>query len=118
MEQRPPVREMIREAIRAQGGSATNDEIRHYIRDRYGDVKESTIAAQTALCTVNAPSRVNFPNVRPRLTNDSRYDILYRVDRGRVELYDPAKHGTWEITRTEAGGSPFSGRKSQRSGTS
>jgi hypothetical protein len=96
---RPPIRELVRQAVVAQGGRATNDDIRRYILRKYPDVKEGSIAAHIPYLTVNVPSRVNFPNVKPRLANDPRYDLLFRIDRGEVELYDPAKHGLWEIAR-------------------
>jgi hypothetical protein len=35
-------------------------------------------------------------NNRPRIAND-KYDFLYSVSRGVVTLYDPKKHGVWEI---------------------
>jgi hypothetical protein len=35
-------------------------------------------------------------NQKPRIAND-KYDFLYTVGRGTVALYDPIKHGIWEI---------------------
>lgn len=98
-----PVWQMIREAVESLGGKASYSEIRDYIRRKYGNVNENTINCQIIICTVNHPSRVHFPeNNRPRIAN-SRYDFLFRTAPGRVELYDPEKHGIWAIKRNESG---------------
>ena len=70
---------------------------------KYGDVKTSTINAHIAMCTVNKPSRMHWArNKKPRLANEN-IDILFQVDKGVVERYDPKKHGTWEIRKDENG---------------
>jgi len=81
-------------------GSASRREIIGYIKSRYGDVNEGTIQSHITLCAVNHPSRIHFPpNRKPRdcseLTN--RYDILFKRNDGKYELYDPNKHGRWLI---------------------
>jgi len=98
---------MIKEAVENLGGKATYSGIKDYIRNKYGEVNESTINCQIIVCTVNHPSRIHYPeNKKPRIAN-SRYDFLfstgYKYRRGEVELYDPEKHGTWEIRKDEYG---------------
>lgn len=103
MNSRPYVWQMIKEGVESLGGKATYSEIKDYIRERYGEVNESTINCQIIICTVNHPSRIHFPeNTKPRIAN-SKYDFLFSTRRGRVELYDPEKHGMWEIRRNEYG---------------
>ncbi|MGF3535236.1 MAG: DUF7669 domain-containing protein [Candidatus Bathyarchaeia archaeon] len=88
---------MVKEAVEALGGRASHIDIINYIQDRYGSVKEGTIRCQITICTVNMPSRVNFPeNKKPRKCY-GKYDFLYSVNRGEVVLYNPSKHGEWEI---------------------
>ncbi|WP_161780735.1 endonuclease NucS domain-containing protein [Tumebacillus flagellatus] len=97
MERKPYVWQMVKEAVEKCGGKATNAQIRHYIVSKYGNVNENTISCQILTCCVNKESRVNWPeNHKPRLAN-SQYDFLYSTGRGQVELYNPARHGNWEI---------------------
>jgi hypothetical protein len=93
-----PVWQMVREAVNFIGGGAiSNADIKKYISDHYGDVNNGTINAQIIVCCVNRKSRINFPeNQRPRIAN-GQYDFLYYLGRGLVTLYDPNKHGEWEI---------------------
>lgn len=100
---RPPVWRMVREAIDAFGGKATNSEIRDWILQRYPDTNRGTIACQISVCTVNQPGRVHFPeNHRPREAT-ANYDFLFHIGRGQVVRYDPALHGRWRISRQEDG---------------
>jgi len=100
---RPFVWQMIREATVALGGSTTNVAIRDWILGHYPGTNTSTIQAQIIVCTVNHASRVHYPeNQKPRRA-DSQYDFLFRPERGRLELYDPARHGDWEIAKGEDG---------------
>jgi len=97
MIEKPFVWQMIREAVESMGGQASNSAIKQYIKRKYSDVNENTIAAQINICSVNVQSRVHYEqNKKPRKA-DSRYDFLFNVGRGRVELYDPVKHGVWKI---------------------
>ncbi len=88
---------MIREAIDALGGTATNSKIRDYINSKYKGVNQGTINCQIISCTVNRASRVRFPkNFKPRKA-DTEYDFLYSVGRSKVILYKPEIHGDYEI---------------------
>jgi len=89
---------MVKEALEFYGGEASYSSIRSFIRQRYGNVNESTINCQIIRCTVNHNSRVNFPtNTKARIANTD-HDFLFSVSRGMVELYDPKKHGIWKIS--------------------
>lgn len=93
----PPIWQMVRQAIKAIGGEATNQEIREYVQKHWQDVHDPSVSAHIGLCTVNSPSRIQYPqNSKPRIAN-GRYDFLFKVDRGLVTLYDPKLHGAWEI---------------------
>jgi hypothetical protein len=103
MTQKPPVWQMIRAAVEHVGGPASYEQIRDYIHGRWRDVNERTINAHLISCCVNQPSRVHYPrNSRPRIA-DRPFDLLYTVGRGWVELYDPSRHGVWEIRQLPSG---------------
>ncbi len=94
---KPYVWQMIKEAVQQLRGEVSTTQIIQYIQSKYGDVNESTIRAHICSCAVNHASRVHYPrNSRPRVAN-RECDFLYRTHQGRVELYDPARHGRWEI---------------------
>jgi len=94
-----PVWQMVKRAIRAHGGKATNLQVRDWILQRWPDVPKGTIGCQRIICTVNQPSRTGFPeNSRPRSAT-SRYDFMYMPARGYLEWYRPKQHGRWEIAR-------------------
>lgn len=100
---RPFVWEMVKEAVEFCSGEATNADIRDFIHTRYGAVNDNTINCQILTCTVNAPSRINWPeNQKPRIAN-KRYDFLYKIGRGHVVTYEPEKHGIWAIQYNDEG---------------
>ncbi|HET6444008.1 MAG TPA: hypothetical protein VFI27_05445 [candidate division Zixibacteria bacterium] len=102
--EKPVVWKMVKEAVEYYGGEAKNADIRDFIHTRYGDVNDSTISCQILICTVNAPSRINWPeNHKPRVADDSRYDFLYKIGRGHVVTYEPEKHGIWAIQLNDEG---------------
>lgn len=92
--------QMIKEAVEKLGGKATYSEIIDYIRNN-GEINENSIRCDIAMCTVNQPSRIHYiPNIKPS-NPKYEYDSLFTTKRGEVELYDPSKHGTWEIRKDE-----------------
>ncbi|MGH2585921.1 MAG: endonuclease NucS domain-containing protein [Dehalococcoidia bacterium] len=96
----PPVWQMIEQAIEALDGRASNIQIRDWVLDHYLAANRNTVNTQINILTVNSPSRVHLPeNSKPRAATDPRYDLLYRVGRGEMELYDPTRHGAWEIRK-------------------
>ena len=103
MSQRPYVWQMVKEAINNLEGKASYSEIKDYIKQHYDDVNENTITAQIIVSTVNHKSRIHYPeNNKPRRAN-SQYDFLFKTGRGQVELYNPEKHGIWEIAEDDFG---------------
>lgn len=100
---RPPVWQMIREATEALAFPTTNVAVRDWILDRYPGTKKNTISCQIIICTVNHDSRIHYPeNQRPRECK-GRLDFLYRPERGKLDLYDSARHGSWEIAERDNG---------------
>lgn len=98
---RPAVWQLIKESVQSLGGRASYLQIIDWIHSKYPDVNENTIRAQIIICTVNAPSRIHYPeNKKPREAA-GKYDFLYSLGRGEVMLYDPAQHGKWAIVENE-----------------
>jgi hypothetical protein len=94
---------LVGQAVRELGGSASYMEIIRKVQEQRPQSPENSLRANIILLTVNHPSRVHYPqNQKPRRSQDSRYDVLYTTGHGEVELYDPDKHGLWEI-RQEGG---------------
>ena len=100
---RPPVLQMVKEAVEAFGGKTTNIAVRDWISQKYPGTNKSTIGCQTIVATVNHPSRIHYQcNQKPRIA-DGHYDFLFRPATGEIELYDPVRHGIWEIAEQENG---------------
>ena len=97
--ERPYVWQMIKEAVEKLNGQVSYSDIKEYINSKWTDVNQDTITAQIIVLSVNHDSRIHYPeNHKPRLTNsNSPYDLLFNIDRGKVEKYDINKHGIWEI---------------------
>jgi RecB family endonuclease NucS len=103
MNNKPYVWEMVKEAVQHLGNKTIYSEIKNYIKSKYGEVNESTITCQIIVCTVNHATRIHYPeNKKPRIAN-TKYDFLFTTGRGQVEVYDPNKHGIWEIKKDESG---------------
>jgi len=100
---RPPVWQMIREAVETHGGRTTNVAVKDWILKHYPRTNVLTIRAQIIISTVNHPSRVHYPQNQSARPADRPHDFLFRTGRGRLEIYDPAKHGQWAIAETADG---------------
>jgi len=97
---RPPIWQLIRDAVAPLARETTNAEIKQLLLRAYPDLNEATIACQIAICAVNRVGRVNYPeNKKPRLANGP-YDFLFATNRGKVAWYGPDKHGMWSIEQT------------------
>ena len=93
-----PVWQMVREAVNSLGGTASRRQIINYIELHHGSsVHKGTISCQIALCTVNSPSRVHFPQNKKARKANGGYDFLFSIRKGVVTLYKPEIHGNWEI---------------------
>jgi hypothetical protein len=100
---RPPVWQMVREAVEHLGSPTTNAAIREYVTRKYDDVNLNTLNCSITICSVNNNCRVHFPeNKKPRLCK-SQYDFLFKVGRGEVTQYQPETHGEWEIRHDDFG---------------
>jgi 5-methylcytosine-specific restriction protein B len=101
------------QAVIDLGGSAKTAEIRSELV-KNPQYKPINLIGDLSAHTVNSPARVNFGvNKKARLTDSgSKYDRLYKSGRGReifYEMYDPAKHGVWNIY-LDSDGKPRIGR--------
>lgn len=97
--ERPPVWNMVKEAVEALGGKTVNVAAKEWILGKYPDTNPGTVDCQIAVCTVNRAARLNWAcNQKPRKA-DGRYDFLFAPAPGTIELYSPAKHGQWEIRK-------------------
>lgn len=100
---RPPIWQLIKEAVEPLGREFTYAEVKKLLWQRHPDLNEATINCQMIICSVNMPSRAHYPeNKKPRLAT-SQYDFLFNTGRGRAIWYDPAKQGHWEITKDDDG---------------
>ena len=57
----PPIWQMVKQAVEALGGKATNLEIREYVQKRWPGVHDPSVSAHISLCTVNSTSRTQCP---------------------------------------------------------
>lgn len=93
---------LVLEALQKLGGRATKSEIESTILENIPEFKVTNIGPDLSLLTVNDNGRSNFPqNAKSRRSDSgSVYDAIYRkkTDDGPFfELYEPAKHGVWEL---------------------
>jgi len=95
---RPKYTKLVKEAIEALGGKAKHKQILEYAKKQnFGDLNERTLRAHLNFMAVNYPSRVDFPINNKARDYNPDYDVLYKTDRGVVEIYDSVKHGEWTI---------------------
>ena len=94
--------QMIKEAVEQSGKEVvTNADIKNYILKNYGEKNSNTINSQILSACVNKDSRIYYPeNSKPRKCIGQN-DFLYSVGRGQVALYNPEKHGEWELAKGE-----------------
>jgi len=93
-----PVWQMVREATSSIKSDVFSiSDIIDSVRKLYGNVNTGTIRTQVNVCTVNLKGRASMPeNSKPRIA-DGKYDFLFSVGRGQFTLYDPQKHGVWQL---------------------
>lgn len=94
---RPPIWQLIREAIQHFDREVTYSELKQFVWAQYPDVNSSTLTCQIIICSVNHPSRIHYPENKKSRVCTSQYDFLYHTGRGRVAPYDPERQGLWEI---------------------
>lgn len=100
-----PVWRRIRKAIEALGGNTSNVDVVNWIQKRYRGTNVNSIRAEIIVCTVNHDSRIHYPQNRKPRRSMGRLDFLFRPEpgKGKLELYDPAQHGDWEIAQRDDG---------------
>lgn len=95
--------EMVKEAAEALNREVNYAEIKQYIRNKYGEINDSSMTCSIISASVNHDSRIHYQeNQRSRLCNGA-HDFLFKTGRGRVALYSPETHGQWEIYEKEDG---------------
>lgn len=107
--------EQIRDAV-TNLGEATIHQILEYLRQKYGDINESSYRADVVQATVNNNTRTYYThNKRERTADDPRYDFLFKTEKDTHVLFDKQVHGEWKITKDDNGKlfvTPASGVKS------
>lgn len=100
-------------------GAFSMAEVKSIFVDRYPDRNPINVPMDGAMITVNYQSRLSYlriygkPNVGKKIMNaglknsDKEYprisslnnekDFLYKFESGKYEIYQPQKHGVWEI---------------------
>lgn len=97
---------LVIEAINALNGAASIAEIEAYFRGHFPPEKRANnVRYDATAITVNANSRIHYgAGKQVRRTNSgNQYDQLFRRGDGSYELYQPEKHGIWEIAKNTQG---------------
>jgi endonuclease NucS-like protein len=85
----PTCASALRECLESLGGIRHKQEIASWIQQRYPDRwKSGTLTAHLYGCCVNNPKGIEHHPGFPR--------FLFALGNSRYELYDAAKHGTWD----------------------
>ncbi len=92
-----PIRQKIKETIKELGGKASRQQIIDRINELYSDINQKSVSTHLYSLSINYPARINHSrNRKPRPQNPD-YDFLYRIDTNEFELYDPKKHGNYQL---------------------
>jgi 5-methylcytosine-specific restriction protein A len=103
--------EHVVETVEALGGRATRRQVDDHLKRTFPNWQDDTNANLLA-CSVNYDYRANWSyNREPRRADDEgnphhQYDRLYKVGFGKnvaYELYQPDRHGIWELYQTGDG---------------
>jgi len=108
--------ELALEAVRQLGGSSRANDILKIILKSEPEYDDSNLRADLNAISVNSPGRGGSNrNKKPRRTDSGyEYDALYKHGERQnaiYELYDPNKHGIWEIYIDSKAKTGFSVRK-------
>ncbi|GGF06166.1 endonuclease NucS domain-containing protein [Pseudoalteromonas gelatinilytica] len=98
--------QLVIEAVEALGGCASAPQIKQYFLENFlPETRSKNVPYDSKMVTVNSPSRVHYGGGKqPRRTDtNNQYDKLFLNERKQFELYDPAKHGVWEIFKNNLG---------------
>lgn len=97
-----PQWELVADAVTELGGKATRAEVWEHLKKSFPEIPFSTVSAELNAVAVNARARTSYhAGMQPRLTDSgNRYDRLFKVGTGSgtyYEVYNPDKHGVWEV---------------------
>ena len=100
---KPPLWQIIKEAVLKLNGSPSIRDIQELIGNLYDDISTDDIEIAIYCCTVNSKKRFvcNY-NLELRVSN-REFDILYHLGEETFELYNPDKNGVWEIIEDSSG---------------
>lgn len=101
--------QIVLEAVEELGGSASMAQIREAVLKKFPDFAAGNFNPDVSTLSVNSASRGHYgPNFKARRTDaGSQYDRLYQNGTGNTsvfELYDPDRHGVWELYDAGGGG--------------
>ncbi|MFD4838476.1 HNH endonuclease [Achromobacter sp. NPDC058515] len=93
-------------AVTQLGGNASRKQVEDWIRARDPGYNKKNLT-DLYMMAVNSPARTGYSqNRKPRRTDEgNRYDMLFKVGEGLFDIYDPSKHGVWEIYSDALSGS-------------
>lgn len=94
------------QAVVELGGSASRKEVGSWIVEHDSRYNPKNLS-DLYMMSVNSKSRAGYErNKNPRRTDEGYVcDCLFMLGDGRFELYEPEKHGIWEIYRDPASSS-------------
>lgn len=97
-------RSIVLSAVRDMAAPVSEREIEDYLSLRGINLPFATIEAELQAGSVNNDQRLYYsPDISlPPLNNCDR-DLFYRLQSGAIELYDPKRHGVWEIYTSDSG---------------
>lgn len=105
--------EIVVQSLETLGGARTAQELTEYFKSHFPETQPgsegrnpSNVRLELAMLSVNFPGRLHYNISQPKFRrSDSGHpkDRLYFAGGGVYELYDPAKHGIWEVFEGEDG---------------
>lgn len=97
---------LVIEAVEALNGAASIAEIEAYFKEHFPPEKRAiNVRYDATAITVNANSRIHYSAGKQVRRTDSgnQFDRLFRRSDACYELYQPEKHGIWEIAKNSQG---------------
>ncbi|MCH8146721.1 MAG: DUF91 domain-containing protein [Planctomycetes bacterium] len=101
------VRQMVKEATDALDDSTTYAAVIRWVQKNYPGTNPNSIYCEIVAVTVNHHTRVHYhanDNGSPRIADNPEHDYLFQPQKGKIEQYDPERHGQWEIYEQDSGG--------------
>lgn len=95
---------IVLDAVREMASPVTEQDVVNYLKSRGINLSSATIEAELRAGTVNNDSRLYYsPDISPPPLNSRDRDLFYRLKSGSIVLYDPERHGLWEIYTSGSG---------------